>query len=167
MYSYWCKILKVVDGDTVDVLLDVGFGIWMKERVRLNGIDAPESRTRDKREKKFGLMAKAKVDHLLKKAAKYSQRPGHVEYRSTDFTARGRYRRLLGDFEISGAMGFGDPEVEPVLLTDVLLTYKLAVPYEGGSRNEGDHRARHEANWQKLEEDDLSSSDSGSAQETG
>ena len=56
MYEYRVKILRVVDGDTVDVDIDLGFGVWMhKERVRLYGIDTPESRTRDKEEKKYGL----------------------------------------------------------------------------------------------------------------
>jgi micrococcal nuclease len=56
MYEYRCKIAKVIDGDTVDVDIDLGFGMWMhKERIRLHGIDTPESRTRDLVEKKFGL----------------------------------------------------------------------------------------------------------------
>ena len=63
MYEYKCKIIKVVDGDTVDVDIDLGFGVWMKdERVRIMGIDTPESRTRDVIEKKFGLSAKEKLD---------------------------------------------------------------------------------------------------------
>ena len=64
MYEYRCKILRVVDGDTVDVDIDLGFGVWMhKERIRLYGIDTPESRTRDKVEKIFGLEAKKMVKH--------------------------------------------------------------------------------------------------------
>ena len=60
MYEYRCKVLKVIDGDTVDVDIDLGFGIVLKdERVRLMGIDTPESRTRDKVEKQFGLASKA------------------------------------------------------------------------------------------------------------
>ena len=59
MHEYRVNIVKVVDGDTVDVDIDLGFGIWMKnERVRLFGIDTPESRTRDLEEKKYGLAAK-------------------------------------------------------------------------------------------------------------
>ena len=55
MYEYKAKVLRVVDGDTVDVDIDLGFGVWMhKERVRMMGIDTPESRTRDKVEKAFG-----------------------------------------------------------------------------------------------------------------
>ena len=56
MYEYRCKVLRVVDGDTVDVDIDLGFGIVLKdERVRIMGIDTPESRTRDKVEKLFDL----------------------------------------------------------------------------------------------------------------
>ena len=59
MYTYVIKeIVRVVDGDTVDVLIDLGFGLCKKERVRVAGIDAPESRTRDLYEKKLGLEAK-------------------------------------------------------------------------------------------------------------
>ena len=66
MYEYNCKIVKVVDGDTVDVDIDLGFGIWIKkERIRLYGIDAPESRTRDLEEKKYGLASKKYVEDLM------------------------------------------------------------------------------------------------------
>ena len=59
MYEYKCKIRKVVDGDTVDVDIDLGFGVWLrKQRVRLVGIDTPESRTKDLEEKNYGLAAK-------------------------------------------------------------------------------------------------------------
>ena len=55
MYEYRVNILKVIDGDTVDVDIDLGFNTWIKkERVRIMGIDTPESRTRNKIEKKFG-----------------------------------------------------------------------------------------------------------------
>ena len=66
MYEYKCKIVKVVDGDTVDVDIDLGFGCWLKdERVRVMGIDTPESRTSDKVEKIFGLKAKERLNSLL------------------------------------------------------------------------------------------------------
>ena len=59
MYEYNVKILKVIDGDTIDVDIDLGFGVWLhKERVRMMGIDTPESRTRDLEEKKYGLLSK-------------------------------------------------------------------------------------------------------------
>ena len=58
MYEYKCKVVRVVDGDTVDVDIDLGFGVWMrKQRIRMYGIDTPESRTSDKVEKKYGLAA--------------------------------------------------------------------------------------------------------------
>ena len=64
MHEYKCKITRVVDGDTVDVDIDLGFGVWMlKQRIRMYGIDTPESRTRDLEEKKYGLAAK---DFLVK-----------------------------------------------------------------------------------------------------
>ena len=63
MYEYKCKILRIIDGDTVDVDIDLGFGIWMhKERVRMMGIDTPESRTRDLEEKFYGKQSKAHLE---------------------------------------------------------------------------------------------------------
>ena len=59
-YFYECKLLRVVDGDTIDALIDVGFDIWVKKRIRYMGIDTWESRTRDKAEKAKGLYAKAR-----------------------------------------------------------------------------------------------------------
>ena len=70
MYEYRANIRRVVDGDTVDVDIDLGFGVWLKkQRVRLYGIDTPESRTRDLDEKKFGLMAKEYLIDQLKDGA--------------------------------------------------------------------------------------------------
>ncbi len=63
-YEYKAKITNVVDGDTLDLLIDVGFNIFLKERVRLYGINTPETRTRDKEEKKAGLEAKEYVAKL-------------------------------------------------------------------------------------------------------
>ena len=66
MYEYRCKVIKVIDGDTVDVDIDLGFDIMLRdERVRIMGIDTPESRTRDKVEKKFGLASKARLKELI------------------------------------------------------------------------------------------------------
>ena len=68
MYEYRAKIVKIVDGDTVDVDIDLGFGIILSdERVRIMGIDTPESRTRDKVEKKFGLASKKRLKEILGK----------------------------------------------------------------------------------------------------
>ena len=66
MFEYKCKLLRVVDGDTVDVDIDLGFGVWLrKQRIRLYGIDTPESRTRDLVEKKYGLAAKKFLTNML------------------------------------------------------------------------------------------------------
>ena len=63
MFEYNCKIVRVVDGDTVDVDIDLGFDVWLKkQRIRLYGVDTPESRTRDLEEKKYGFAAKAVVE---------------------------------------------------------------------------------------------------------
>ena len=65
MYKYKAKLIRVVDGDTADVMVDLGFDIWVKKRLRLFGIDAYESRTRDKKEKEKGLAAKARLKQVL------------------------------------------------------------------------------------------------------
>ena len=67
MYQYKCKLVKVVDGDTIDVDIDLGFGVWLrKQRIRMYGIDTPESRTRDLEEKRYGLAAKEFVKQFVK-----------------------------------------------------------------------------------------------------
>ena len=89
MYEYSCKIVRVVDGDTVDVDIDLGFGMWMhKERIRLHGIDTPESRTRDLEEKKFGLEAKAFLTRRLE--------DGMVSGLKVKTEKDGKYGRMLG-----------------------------------------------------------------------
>lgn len=91
MYEYKTKVVRVVDGDTVDVDIDLGFGVWLrKERVRLMGIDTPESRTRDKVEKKYGLAAKA----FLKKTL------GTTPILKTTKDGKGKFGRILGTFII-------------------------------------------------------------------
>ncbi len=89
MYEYRVKIVKVVDGDTVDVDIDLGFGVWLKkQRIRLFGIDTPESRTRDKEEKKYGLAAKAfRKDH----------RPVGSPTVRTHKDGKGKFARILGE----------------------------------------------------------------------
>ena len=97
MYQYKAKLIKVVDGDTVDALIDCGFSTFKKERIRLHGINAPESRTRDKKEKKLGLAAKARLKELIKE--------GKNEFIvETSIDKKGKYGRLLGElFNPSGA----------------------------------------------------------------
>lgn len=65
MYTYNAKLLKVIDGDTIDALVDLGFDTWKKIRIRLYGIDAWESRTRDLQEKEKGLAAKNRLIEIL------------------------------------------------------------------------------------------------------
>ena len=65
MFEYNATVVKVVDGDTIDAMVDLGFGTWKKVRIRMYGINAPESRTRDLEEKKKGLAAKARLIELL------------------------------------------------------------------------------------------------------
>jgi micrococcal nuclease len=89
MYEYRAEVLRVVDGDTVDMLIDCGFSTFRKERVRLYGIDAPESRTRDKEEKKRGLAAKARLQELIKNTKKKI-------IIKTELDKKGKYGRILG-----------------------------------------------------------------------
>jgi len=92
MYEYKCVITRVIDGDTVDVDIDLGFGVWLKkQRIRLYGVDTPESRTRDKVEKVFGLKAKAFVlEHLPVSSDQV------LRTRLQD--SRGKFGRILGEF---------------------------------------------------------------------
>tara|TARA_R110001583_G_scaffold2725_7_gene19029 strand:+ start:3384 stop:3734 length:351 start_codon:yes stop_codon:yes gene_type:complete len=65
MFEYNAKLIRVVDGDTIDAMVDLGFNIFKKIRIRMHGINAPESRTRDLEEKKLGLAAKARLIEML------------------------------------------------------------------------------------------------------
>lgn len=89
LYQYKAKLLRVVDGDTVDALIDCGFSTFKKERIRLYGINTPECRTRDKEEKVRGLAAKARLKELLKEG----KNQFIVE---TRIDKKGKYGRLLG-----------------------------------------------------------------------
>ena len=97
MYQYRCQILRVVDGDTVDIDIDLGFGVWMrKQRVRLYGVDTPESRTRDLEEKKFGMMAKKYVKGYLP--------IGTDQILRTHKDGKGKFGRILGEFVVEEGM---------------------------------------------------------------
>jgi micrococcal nuclease len=139
-YKYNVKIKKVIDGDTVDVDIDLGFGVWLhKERVRIMGIDTPESRTRDKVEKLFGLASKEKLKELLPLS---SMQVLVVE----EYDAKGKFGRILGDFEI-----------EDKKVTDILIEEGHAVAYFGGNKEE--ITLKHEANRQKLLREGVVTSD--------
>ena len=93
MFEYSCRIVRVVDGDTVDVDIDLGFDLWLKkQRIRLYGVDTPESRTRDLVEKKYGLAAKAFVEEYLPLESKQTLR--------TKLDDRGKFGRILGEFVV-------------------------------------------------------------------
>ena len=66
MYQYIAKLIRVIDGDTVDALVDLGFDVWVKKRIRLYGINTPETRTRDLEEKKAGIAAKERLETLIR-----------------------------------------------------------------------------------------------------
>jgi micrococcal nuclease len=97
MYEYRVKqVLRVVDGDTIDVDIDLGFDISFTSRVRLAGIDTPESRTTDKKEKVLGLEVKQRLKDLLSKSSKIvirTEKPDSTE----------KYGRILGWLFIDGA----------------------------------------------------------------
>ena len=96
MYEYKATLLKVVDGDTVDVDIDLGFGVCLRnERVRIMGIDTPESRTRNKIEKLFGIAAKKRLEQLLTKDVVLKT------FKSPDGEdAKEKFGRILGDFYV-------------------------------------------------------------------
>ena len=91
MYEYRCSLVKIIDGDTIDVDLDLGFDVVLKkQRIRLYGINTPESRTRDLEEKKYGLAAKARLGELIEVADTLMVKT------AIDGKARGKYGRILG-----------------------------------------------------------------------
>ena len=116
MYEYNCEILRVVDGDTVDVSIDLGIDISYKSRVRLYGIDTPESRTRDKDEKARGLMSK---EYLIDELSK-----GQVVIK-THKDKKGKFGRVLGEMYV------GDRNINLMMVDDF-----LAVEYKGQSKKE-------------------------------
>lgn len=119
MYEYNVRILRVVDGDTVDVDIDLGFGmIYKKQRVRLHGIDTPESRTRDKEEKKYGKAAKAHLELLL---------CDKVRMICHD---KGKFGRILGELFMK------EDEDSWVSVNQQMITDHHAVAYHGQSKEE-------------------------------
>jgi micrococcal nuclease len=122
MYEYKAELDRVVDGDTVDVNIDLGFGIWLKkERVRVMGIDTPESRTSDPVEKVFGKAAAARLKELIEEdciLCTTKDRSGEDD--------RGKYGRVLGDFKTA----------DDRMVTDILIEEGHAVAYWGGSKDD-------------------------------
>lgn len=136
--EYDVTVLKVVDGDTVDVDIDLGFGITLRdERVRVMGIDTPESRTSDKVEDLFGEAAKARVKELMHDGGKLIT----TEDKNGE-DMKGKFGRILGDFYVERYEG------KKERLTDILIEEGHAVAYFGGSKEE--IQAKHMVNRQKL-----------------
>lgn len=120
MYEYRCEVKKVIDGDTVDVDIDLGFGVWMRnERVRLYGIDTPESRTRDQEEKKYGIAAKDFLKGMV------LDEGGIVLKTYKD--AEGKFGRILG--ELWRTTNYADKSIN-----EYMIEKHHAVRYHGQSK---------------------------------
>jgi len=128
MYQYKATITRVIDGDTVDCDIDLGFSVTLtRQRIRLYGIDSPESRTRDKVEKKYGLLAKQFLKDFIEKE------DCHV-FIETSKEKRGKFGRILGKLVNAGG----------VCVNDLMCETGHAVPYSGQSKE--DIAAGHIAN---------------------
>ena len=121
-YIYRGKLERVVDGDTIDALIDVGFDIWVKKRIRYKGIDTWESRTRDLAEKAKGLEAKARNKELL---MEISSKSGYFRLKSYGV---GKYGRVLGEIFIE------DNEGKQYNINETLISEGHAYVYEGGKK---------------------------------
>ena len=124
MFEYNCTIVRVVDGDTVDVDIDLGFGVWLrKQRIRFHGVDTPESRTRDLEEKKYGLAAKAFVEGHLP--------VGSIRTLTTVKDKVGKYGRILCKFKA------WDAQTDAwVNLNQLMIIKHHAVEYHGQSKED-------------------------------
>ena len=123
MHEYRCKIRKIVDGDTIDVDIDLGFNTWINnERVRLYGIDTPESWTRDLEEKKFGLYAKSIVEKYLP--------VGSNQTLVTHLDKVGKFGRILGEFKI-----FDIEQDRQTTINEFMIRNNIGVEYKGQSKD--------------------------------
>ena len=121
MFEYNAEVLRIVDGDTLDARIDLGFDVHVNKRIRLMGIDTWESRTRDKDEKVKGLAAKARLKELLKEDKNKFKLISH---------GTGKFGRVLGDIEIS----VGN-------VCDILVEEGHAYSYFGGNKEEARAKA--------------------------
>ena len=121
-YIYKAKLDRVVDGDTVDALIDVGFDIWFKKRIRFKGVDTWESRTRNLEEKALGLKAKARTKELLEKV---SSKSGYFRIKSYGL---GKYGRVLGEIFIM------DKDGKQWNVNETLISEGHAYIYDGGKK---------------------------------
>ena len=115
-HGYSAKLDRVVDGDTADAMIDLGFDTWVKKRIRFMGVDTWESRTRNLEEKKLGLKAKAYTREMLERNdGKFTVKSHGV----------GKYGRLLGEIFIEG---------EDKSLNQLLIDNGHAYEYDGGKK---------------------------------
>lgn len=121
-YIYRCKLDRVIDGDTVDAMIDVGFNIWIKRRLRFKGMNAWESRTRNLEEKKLGLAAK---DRLIELLTEVSKNPGFFRIKSY---GEGKYGRVLAELFIM------DNDGNVLNVNETLIAEGHAHEYDGGKR---------------------------------
>jgi len=131
MFEYTINITRVIDGDTVDGEIDLGFDVRTKKRIRLYGINAPESRTRNKAEKVLGLAAKKRLQELVAAA-------DVVRLRSY---GSGKYGRVLGELLIEKNESIEDGDInelyedgEWISIATILIKESHGVPYFGGKR---------------------------------
>ena len=119
MFDYMVKVTRVVDGDTIDVSVDLGFDIWQNARVRMMGIDTPESRTRNLEEKALGLASKARLKELLK---------GQKVRLECSKEGKGKFGRILADVVTI------DKEGNEININNRLIEEGHARPYYGGKK---------------------------------
>ena len=137
MYEYSCRIVRVVDGDTVDIDIDLGFDRWLKkQRIRLYGVDTPESRTRDLEEKKYGLAAKKFVEKRLPIGSKQTLR--------TKLDDRGKFGRILGEFVLITQWEGKDI---PTTINEQLVKERHAVKYFGQSKDDIEQEHLKNREW--------------------
>lgn len=119
MFKYNVKIVKIIDGDTAKVDIDLGFDVWLKnENIRFYGIDAPESRTRDPIEKFYGLLAKEEVKKLLPIGS--TQKMESTKFKS------GKFGRILGIFFL-----YDSEKKDWFTLNNYLIENNLAIKFDG------------------------------------
>ena len=121
-YIYRGKLERVVDGDTIDALIDVGFDIWIKKRIRYSGIDTWESRTRNLAEKAKGVEATARNKELLMEV---SSKAGYFRLKSFGV---GKYGRVLAEIFIE------DTEGKQYNINETLVAEGHGYVYEGGKK---------------------------------
>ena len=121
MFEYNAEVLRVVDGDTLDARIDLGFDVHVKKRIRLHGIDTWESRTRDAEEKKKGIAAKSRLVELLQ--------ADQGKFKLISYGV-GKFGRVLGDIEISAGN-----------VCDILVEEGHAYSYFGGNKEEARAKA--------------------------